>query len=54
MGYVLYAAIYTTDMAKVLRVSGKIEAKPISIKKGFQFDMSSDLEGVNQVGLGGE
>jgi aldehyde dehydrogenase (NAD+) len=52
--YGLYAAIYTTDMAKALRVAGKVEAGTISINKGFQLDMNSAFGGWKGSGLGRE
>lgn len=52
--YGLYAAIYTADMAKALRVAGKVEAGAISINKGFQFDMNSAFGGWKGSGMGRE
>lgn len=52
--YGLYASIYTKDMAKALRVAGKIEAGAISINKGFQFDMNTAFGGWKGSGLGRE
>lgn len=52
--YGLYAAIYTTDMVRALRVAGKVEAGTISINKGFAFDLNSAFGGWKSSGLGRE
>jgi aldehyde dehydrogenase (NAD+) len=52
--YGLYAAIYTSDVAKALRVARNVEAGSISINKGFQFDMNSAFGGWKGSGIGRE
>ena len=52
--YGLYASIYSRDVAKALRVAGKIEAGTVSINKRFQLDLNSAFGGWKGSGLGRE
>lgn len=52
--YGLYAAIYTRDVAKALRVAGKVEAGTVIVNKGFQLDTNTAFGGWKMSGLGRE
>ena len=52
--YGLYAAIYTTDMVKALRVAGNVDAGTVSVNKGFQSDLDTAFGGWKGSGLGRE
>jgi aldehyde dehydrogenase (NAD+) len=52
--YGLYASIWTKDVAKTLRVAGKIEAGVITINKAFGFDTNSAFGGWKGSGVGRE
>lgn len=52
--YGLYASIWTKDVAKALRVAGKIEAGVVTINKAFGFDTNSAFGGWKGSGVGRE
>jgi aldehyde dehydrogenase (NAD+) len=52
--YGLYASIWTKDVAKALKVAGKIEAGVITINKPFGFDTNSAVGGWKGSGVGRE
>lgn len=52
--YGLVAYVYTTDKAKGLRVSEKIEAGMVALNRGLVSDPAAPFGGVKQSGLGRE
>jgi succinate-semialdehyde dehydrogenase/glutarate-semialdehyde dehydrogenase len=52
--YGLAAYIYTKDLARGMRVAGKIEAGMIAINRGLMSDPAAPFGGVKQSGLGRE
>jgi succinate-semialdehyde dehydrogenase/glutarate-semialdehyde dehydrogenase len=52
MGLVGY--VYTADLARGLRVSGRIEAGMIGLNRGLVSDPAAPFGGVKQSGLGRE
>jgi aldehyde dehydrogenase (NAD+) len=52
--YGLFASIWTKDVAKALKVAGKIEAGTITINKAFGFDANTAFGGWKGSGVGRE
>lgn len=50
--YGLFAAVFTKDTKKGLRVAGKVEAGTVLINQGFGFDMDTAFGGWKQSGIG--